>query len=113
MFRRLSSSNNGALTQSGKLGHGLVDRVVLNVDQHRERCPIQELSYAKLRRVAFCVDVEIAPQPRYVDGDSQLPRTTDKTQKKKLTEKGEGEKTTRTDRSIPSHLFTEKQAFAV
>ncbi|RBR03765.1 uncharacterized protein FIESC28_11697 [Fusarium coffeatum] len=91
MFRRLSSSNSGALTQSGKLGHGLVDRVVLNVDQHRERCPIQELSCAKLRRVAFCVDVEIAPQPRYVDGDSQLPKTTDKTQKKKLAEKGEGE----------------------
>ncbi|KAL6921810.1 hypothetical protein FSST1_005836 [Fusarium sambucinum] len=91
MFRRLSSSNGGALTQSGKLGHGLVDRVVLNVDQNRERCPIQELSCAKLRRVAFCVDVEIAPQPRYAEGDSQLPKTTDKTQKKKLAEKGEGE----------------------
>ncbi|WXC43631.1 hypothetical protein QX201_003377 [Fusarium graminearum] len=91
MFRRLSSSNGGALTQSGKLGHGLVDRVVLNVDQNRERCPIQELSCAKLRRVAFCVDVEIAPQPRYAEGDSHLPRTTDKTQKKQPTEKGEGE----------------------
>ncbi|KAF4487813.1 GIP3 Glc7-interacting whose overexpression relocalizes Glc7p from the nucleus [Fusarium agapanthi] len=91
MFRRLSSSNNGALSQSGKLGHGLVDRVVLNVDQSRERCPISELSCAKLRRVAFCVDVEIAPQPKYADYDSSLPKTTDKTQKKKLTEKGEGE----------------------
>ncbi|KAG5792043.1 hypothetical protein H9Q69_008915 [Fusarium xylarioides] len=91
MFRRLSSSNNGALSQSGKLGHGLVDRVVLNVDQSRERCPISELSCAKLRRVAFCVDVEIAPQPKYADHDSSLPKTTDKTQKKKLTEKGEGE----------------------
>ncbi|KAG4264386.1 hypothetical protein FPRO04_01824 [Fusarium proliferatum] len=91
MFRRLSSSNNGALSQSGKLGHGLVDRVVLNVDQSRERCPISELSCAKLRRVAFCVDVEIAPQPKYADHDSSLPKTTDKAQKKKLTEKGEGE----------------------
>ncbi|KAG9502812.1 hypothetical protein J7337_005646 [Fusarium musae] len=91
MFRRLSSSSNGALSQSGKLGHGLVDRVVLNVDQSRERCPISELSCAKLRRVAFCVDVEIAPQPKYADHDSSLPKTTDKTQKKKLTEKGEGE----------------------
>ncbi|KAJ4267480.1 Microtubules assembly and stabilization protein [Fusarium torreyae] len=90
MFRRLSSSNNGALSQ-GKTGHGLVDRVVLNVDQSRERCPISELSCAKLRRVAFCVDVEIAPQPRYSEGDASLPKTTDKTQKKKLTEKGEGE----------------------
>ncbi|KAF5979099.1 GIP3 [Fusarium coicis] len=91
MFRRLSSSSNGALSQSGKLGHGLVDRVVLNVDQSRERCPISELSCAKLRRVAFCVDVEIAPQPKYADHDSSLPKTADKTQKKKLTEKGEGE----------------------
>ncbi|EWG40264.1 hypothetical protein FVEG_02730 [Fusarium verticillioides 7600] len=91
MFRRLSSSSNGALSQSGKLGHGLVDRVVLNVDQSRERCPISELSCAKLRRVAFCVDIEIAPQPKYADHDSSLPKTTDKTQKKKLTEKGEGE----------------------
>ncbi|RBQ71404.1 hypothetical protein FVER14953_02730 [Fusarium verticillioides] len=91
MFRRLSSSSNGALSQSGKLGHGLVDRVVLNVDQSRERCPISELSCAKLRRVAFCVDIEIAPQPKYADHDSSLPKTTDKSQKKKLTEKGEGE----------------------
>ncbi|KAF4947737.1 hypothetical protein FGADI_10187 [Fusarium gaditjirri] len=91
MFRRLSSSNNGALSQSGKLGHGLVDRVVLNVDQSRERCPISELSCAKLRRVAFCVDVEIAPQPKYADHDSSSTKTIDKTQKKKLTEKGEGE----------------------
>ncbi|KAF9766575.1 hypothetical protein IL306_001007 [Fusarium sp. DS 682] len=91
MFRRLSSSNNGTLSQSGKLGHGLVDRMVLNVDQSRERCPISELSCAKLRRVAFSVDVEIAPQPKYADPDAQSPKTTDKTQKKKLTEKGEGE----------------------
>ncbi|KAF4995593.1 hypothetical protein FGRMN_5046 [Fusarium graminum] len=91
MFRRLSSSNNGTMSPSGKLGHGLVDRVVLNVDQSRERCPISELSCAKLKRVAFCVDVEIAPQPRYSDGDAQLPKTTDKTQKKKVAEKGEGE----------------------
>ncbi|KAF5025239.1 hypothetical protein F66182_2705 [Fusarium sp. NRRL 66182] len=91
MFRRLSSSNSSALSQSGKQGHGLVDRVVLNVDQSRERCPISELSCAKLRRVAFCVDVEIAPQPRYADGEAPLSKTIDKTQKKKLTEKGEGE----------------------
>ncbi|KAF5656833.1 GIP3-like protein [Fusarium heterosporum] len=91
MFRRLSSSNNVTMSPSGKLGHGLVDRVVLNVDQSRERCPISELSCAKLKRVAFCVDVEIAPQPRYSDNDAQLPKTTDKTQKKKVAEKGEGE----------------------
>ena len=91
VFRRLSSSSSGALGAGGKLGHGLVDRVVLNVDQNRERCPISELHGAKLRRVAFCVDVEIAPMPRYAEGDSPPLKTLDKTQKKKLTEKGEGE----------------------
>lgn len=74
------------------MGHGLVDRVVLNVDQDRERCPISELRCAKLRRVAFCVDVEIAPMPRYADAEpAVLPKTTDMTQKKKMTEKGEGD----------------------
>ncbi|KAF4973379.1 hypothetical protein FZEAL_9337 [Fusarium zealandicum] len=91
VFRRLSSSSSGALSPGGKVGHGLVDRVVLNVDQNRERCPISELRCAKLRRVAFCVDVEIAPLPKYVDGDAAQPKVADKTQKKKITEKGEGD----------------------
>lgn len=43
-----------------------------------------------MRRVAFCVDVEIAPMPKYSDGEVQ-PQPIDKTQKKKITEKGEGE----------------------
>lgn len=47
--------------------HGLVERMVLNVDRHRERCEISGLNQAKLRRVAFCVDVEIAPMPKYID----------------------------------------------
>ncbi|CCC12381.1 putative XRS2/NBS1 protein [Sordaria macrospora k-hell] len=68
IFRRLSSSN-GTLGPHGTKGHnhGLVERKVLNVDQHRERCDINGLNQAKLRRVAFCVDVEIAPMPRYGD----------------------------------------------
>lgn len=90
VFRRLSSSSGGGLGPAGKLGHGLVERRVLNVDQNRERCPISELNGAKLRRVSFCVDVEIAPLPKYSDADVQ-PKPIDKTQKKKLTEKGEGE----------------------
>lgn len=91
VFRRLSSSSSGALSPGGRLGHGLVDRVVLNVDQSRERCPISELHCAKLRRVAFCVDVEIAPMPRYSEGDTAQPNNADRVQKKKVTEKGEGE----------------------
>jgi hypothetical protein len=75
------------------MGHGLVARKVLNVDQNRERCPISELNETKLRRVAFCVDVEIAPMPKYVDVDAQAPiqASADASQKKKLSEKGEGE----------------------
>lgn len=72
------------------MGNGLVERKVLNVDQHRERCGIAELKQAKLRRVSFCVDVEVAPMPKYSDGEVQ-PKPIDKAVKKKLTEKGEGE----------------------
>ncbi|KAF7552636.1 hypothetical protein G7046_g7343 [Stylonectria norvegica] len=92
VFRRLSTSSAGALGPGAKHGHGLVDRVVLNVDQKRERCPISELRTAKLRRVAFCVDVEIAPMPRYSsEGEIQKVKSIDKPQKKKLSEKGEGD----------------------
>jgi hypothetical protein len=93
VFRRLSSSG-GVLGPAIKgNNHGLVERRVLNVDQHRERCRIADLNQAKLRRVAFCVDVEIAPMPRYVEGGAAVPKkvSADKTQKRKMTEKGEGE----------------------
>jgi hypothetical protein len=64
----------------------------LNVDQDRQRCPIPELKDAKLRKVSFCVDVEIAPMPKYADTDVRTERAPmDTTQKKKFTEKGEGE----------------------
>lgn len=63
---------------------------MLNKDKNRERCPIGELKTAKLRRVAFCVDVEIAPMPKYSDGEVAT-QPIDKTMKKKLTEKGEGQ----------------------
>ncbi|GJN86603.1 hypothetical protein PLIIFM63780_010184 [Purpureocillium lilacinum] len=90
VFRRLSSSG-GSGQAAAKLGNGLVDRVTLNVDQDRERCPISELKDAKLRRVSFCVDVEIAPMPKYADGDVAQRPAVDRTQKKKLIDKGEGE----------------------
>lgn len=57
----------------------MVERKVLNVDNARERCDISELDEAKLRRVAFCVDVEIAPQPRY-DDEPKLGRSKSDTQ---------------------------------
>lgn len=41
----------------------------MNVDPYRQRPRIQDLNPAKLRRVAFCVDVEIAGTARYSDED--------------------------------------------
>ncbi|KAI0387036.1 RNI-like protein [Hypomontagnella monticulosa] len=90
VFRRLSSSN-GTVTPGSRASHGLVERKVLNVDKHRERCRVHELSQAKLRRVAFCVDVEIAPMPKYADEESACKKLLNKTQKRKVSEKSEGE----------------------
>lgn len=89
VLRRLSSSGGSSVVNT-KLGNGLVERKILNVDQNRERCKIAELKDARLRRVSFCVDVEIAPMPRCADGDTPQPKTIDKTQKKRLTERTEG-----------------------
>ncbi|KAJ6784743.1 hypothetical protein PWT90_08793 [Aphanocladium album] len=89
VFRRLSSSSSANGAGQSRLAHGLVERTILNKDKNRERCPIGELKAAKLRRVAFCVDVEIAPMPKYADGEVAT-QPIDKSTKKKLTEKGEG-----------------------
>ncbi|KAK3358919.1 hypothetical protein B0T25DRAFT_79898 [Lasiosphaeria hispida] len=99
VFRRLSSSNGSLSTVVKPHNHGLVERRVLNVDHHRDRCEISGLRQAKLRRVAFCVDVEIAPMPKYEqDSGRKCPVKAadkldqgDKDQKRKLKEKAEGE----------------------
>jgi hypothetical protein len=89
-LRRLSSSG-GQLGGQRMSGHnGLCERRVLNVDQHRERCKITDLDQSKLRRVAFCVDVEIAGGPRYKDEEGDDAKK-EKAKKKKIVEKGEGE----------------------
>ncbi|KAI1332840.1 RNI-like protein [Xylariaceae sp. FL0255] len=90
VFRRLSSSN-GVITAGTRASHGLVDRKVLNVDRNRDRCVVNELSQAKLRRVAFCVDVEIAPMPKYTDEEPLCKKTSaEKNEKKKALDKSEG-----------------------
>ena len=43
----------------------------MNVDPYRQRPRVQDLNTAKLRRVAFCVDVEIAGTARYQDEDAE------------------------------------------
>ncbi|KAL9599582.1 MAG: hypothetical protein Q9219_003738 [cf. Caloplaca sp. 3 TL-2023] len=76
-LRRLSSSGGATLGKSGGTG-GICPRKVMNVDPHRDRCEIPALDPSKLRRVAFCVDVEIAAPAKFSeeeieDGDPTPP----------------------------------------
>jgi hypothetical protein len=76
----------GKLTPQG----GVCLRKVMNIDQTRDRCLVPELDQNKLRRVAFCVDVEIAAGPRYKD-DVDSEERKRKRNEKKLKERAEGE----------------------
>ncbi|KAK6602604.1 cell wall biogenesis protein Mhp1 [Botrytis cinerea] len=100
-LRRLSSSG-GQLSGSAKGHNGLCERKVLNVDHHRERCPISGLEQSKLRRVAFCVDVEIASGPRYMDDEeSDEIDNKNKEKMKRSKEKGEGAALKNPTNSVP------------
>ena len=52
---------------------GICARKTMNIDPYRERCAVPELDQNKLRRVAFCVDVEIAGSAQYVDDVQEPP----------------------------------------
>ncbi|KAI1626449.1 hypothetical protein EDD37DRAFT_347546 [Exophiala viscosa] len=58
-LRRLSSSTNTTMGRGAGSG-ALCPRRVMNIDHNRERIKIGEFDQHKLKRVAFCVDVEIA-----------------------------------------------------
>lgn len=60
----------------------------MNIDPYRERCQIEDLEPAKLRRVSFCVDVEIAAAAIYTveDEDGQLPEQSLPERRPSLTE---------------------------
>lgn len=45
----------------------------MNVDPYRERCALPDLDLKKLRRVAFCVDVEIAGAAQYTEEEPEAP----------------------------------------
>ncbi|KAN0113124.1 RNI-like protein [Hyaloscypha variabilis] len=90
-LRRLSSSGGQLSTPHKSIQHGLCQRRVLNVDPNRERCHISELDQSKLRRVAFCVDVEIASGPRYHDEDVNEEKKKERKERKRLAEKGEAD----------------------
>ncbi|KAK4546873.1 hypothetical protein LTR36_001605 [Oleoguttula mirabilis] len=89
LTRRLSSASTNAAPRVHGTG-GMCPRRVLNVDPNRERCLVPEMDPNKLRRVSFCVDVEIAGGPRYVDDGDEVERT-DKKKDVKLKERAEGE----------------------
>ena len=74
-LRRLSSSGVSAGLGKATVTGGVCHRRVMNVDPYRQRPKVQDLQAAKLRRVAFCVDVEIAGTARYNDeeGVESLP----------------------------------------
>ena len=65
-------------------------RRVLNVDPNREKCHVPEMEPSRLRKVSFCVDVEIASGPRYIDEDDSQGPQQQKTNAK-LKERAEGE----------------------
>ncbi|KAH8808100.1 hypothetical protein F5884DRAFT_791046 [Xylogone sp. PMI_703] len=88
-LRRLSSSGGPLSSGYKNAQHGPCERRILNVDTHRERCSISELDQSKLRRVAFCVDVEIASSPRYSDDGIEEKKKEKK--EKKIIDKGEGD----------------------
>jgi hypothetical protein len=64
---------------------------VLNVDPNRQRCLIEELDASRLRKVAFCVDVEIAGGPKYRDEEDDDQDRKRKKKDAKVKERAEGE----------------------
>ncbi|KAK2744160.1 hypothetical protein FQN57_004420 [Myotisia sp. PD_48] len=67
-IRKLSSSGAGSLGRLAPTGV-VTPRRVMNINSERDRCKIPDLDQSKLRRVAFCVDVEIAGTGRRPDSD--------------------------------------------
>ncbi|KAJ9315924.1 hypothetical protein DTO271D3_3902 [Paecilomyces variotii] len=88
-LRKLSSSSTNG---SGKMAtNGVVcQRRVMNVNQNRDRCRVPDLNQSKLKRVAFCVDVEIAGISRR-DSDDEKADSRPKKADVRSKEKGEGE----------------------
>ncbi|CAG8943585.1 unnamed protein product [Penicillium salamii] len=70
---RKFSSNSGGLPKLNP-NDSICPRRVMNIDQSRHRCKVADLKQAKLNRVAFCVDVEIAGIS-HLDDDEEAPPT--------------------------------------
>lgn len=90
LTRKLSAGQTPAAPKPVGNG-GVCERKVLNVDPNRERCLVPELDSSKLRKVAFCVDVEIAGGPRYIDEEEDDQERKSKKKDVKMKERAEGE----------------------
>jgi len=94
LTRRLSSASQSSVPKVHGTG-GVCPRKVYNVDPNRQRCLIPELEVSRLRKVSFCVDVEIAGVARYQDQDEGTPEDEAARSRKKkdakLKERAEGE----------------------
>lgn len=90
LTRKLSAGQSGAVPRVSGKG-GVCQRRVLNVDPNRPRCLVPELDPARLRKVSFCVDVEIAGGPRYRDDEDEDPDRKQKKKDVKIKERAEGE----------------------
>ncbi|KAL8644674.1 MAG: hypothetical protein Q9210_007135 [Variospora velana] len=84
-LRRLSSSSGASMGKMGGSG-GICTRKVMNVDPYRDRCEIPDLEPAKLKRVAFCVDVEIAAPAKYSEEDREEPEPAPQPRRPSLTQ---------------------------
>ena len=71
-LRRLSSSGGSSLGKTNNTGT-VCPRKTMNIDPYRDRCVLPDVDQNKLRRVAFCVDVEIAGAAQYVDAEPEAP----------------------------------------
>ncbi len=69
-LRRLSSSTTANMGKGAGSG-AICPRRVMNVDHNRERIKISEFDQNKLKRVAFCVDVEIAGFASQADEETE------------------------------------------
>lgn len=91
LTRRLSSASQSSGIPKVQGTGGVCPRKVLNVDPNRERCLVPEMDPNRLRKVSFCVDVEIAGGPRYYDDDEDEETRRQRKKEFKMKERAEGE----------------------
>ena len=69
----------------------------MNIDHNRDRCKVPELDPSKLRRVAFCVDVEIAGTSRRAESEEEAATGSSTNGKKPSSIRDSSKKSKRSD----------------